>query len=406
MRFFSKIDIVSAFNNIRVREGEEYLNAFRTRYGLYESLVMPFRMTGAPATFQRYINYVLREHLDVFCTAYLDDILIYSRTREEHIEHLRLVLDASRNAGLFAKSSKCEFFVPETKFLGLLVGRDVVHMDPDKVATIMNWQTPQKLSDVQAFIGFGNFYRRFVRDFSKITRPLVDLTKKDVPFHWTPDCENAFQKLKTTFTEAPVLAHFNWAKEIILETDASDYVSAGVLSQHGDDGRLRPVAFFSKKHTATECNYEIYDKELLVIIRCFEEWRPELEGTASPIKVITDHRNLEYFTTRKLLNRRQARWAEFLSRFNFVITYRPGKQGAKPDALTRRSQDLPAEGDDRLRHQSQVVIKERNIDSNLRLRVMRLPDDLEKQLTQAYERDETVDSILTALRTSADRHPL
>lgn len=179
MQYFSKIDIVSAFNNIRVREGEEYLTAFRTRFGLYESLVMPFGLTGAPATFQRYINDALREHLDVFCTAYLDDILIYSRTREEHTEHLRLVLQALREAGLFAKQSKCEFFVSETKFLGLLVGREGVRMDPDKISTIVNWQTPKRLTDVQAFIGFGNFYRRFIRDFSKIIRPLVHLTKKE-----------------------------------------------------------------------------------------------------------------------------------------------------------------------------------------------------------------------------------
>jgi hypothetical protein len=136
---------------------------------------------------------------------------------------------------------------------------------------------------------------------------MVALTKKGVRFHWTIACQSAFDCLKRAFTTAPVLAPFDWEKEIILETDASDYVSAGVLSQYGDDGILRPVAFFSKKHSVTEYNYEIYDKELLAIIRCFEEWRPELEGTSSPIKVITDHRNLEYFTTTKLLNRRQAR---------------------------------------------------------------------------------------------------
>lgn len=146
MRYFSKIDIVSAFNNIRIRKGEEYLTAFRTRFGLYESLVMPFGMTGAPATFQRYINNALREHLDIFCTAYLDDILIYSRTREEHQEHLRLVLAALREAGLYANRSKCEFSVTETKFLGLLVGRDGIRMDPDKVTTVTDWKTPTCLT--------------------------------------------------------------------------------------------------------------------------------------------------------------------------------------------------------------------------------------------------------------------
>jgi hypothetical protein len=181
---------------------------------------------------------------------------------------------------------------------------------------------------------------------------MVNLTKKGVQFLWNKSCQSAFKRLKQAFVDAPILRPFDWEKDVILETDASDYVSAGVLSQYDDQGVLHPVAFFSKKHSATECNYEIYDKELLAIIRCFEEWRPELEGTPSPVKVITDHRNLEYFTTTKLLNRRQARWSEFLSRFNFKILYRPGKQGGKPDALTRRSEDLPKEGDERLQHQS------------------------------------------------------
>jgi hypothetical protein len=362
MRYFSKIDIVAAFNNVRVKEGQEYLTAFRTRFGLYESLVMPFGLTGAPATFQRFINDTLREYLDVFCTAYLDDILIYSKTRKEHENHLRQVLLALRDAGLYAQIKKCEFFVEETTFLGVIVGRNGIRMDLRKVETIQNWPKPSCLTDVQAFIGFSNFYRRFIRDFSKIIAPMVHLTRKGVKFKWNTACQNAFNRLKTAFSEAPVLAPFDWEKEIILETDASDYVSAGVLSQYDDSGILRPVAYFSKKHSVTECNYEIYDKELLAIIRCFEEWRPELEGTASPIKVITDHRNLEYFTTTKLLNRRQARWSEFLSRFKFVITYRPGKQGAKPDALTRRSGDLPKEGDERLQHQSQVVLKKENLD--------------------------------------------
>ena len=362
MKYFTKIDIISAFNNLRIKKGLEYLTAFRTRLGLFESLVMPFGLTGAPASFQRFMNDTLRDYLDTFCTAYLDDILIYSKTREEHTRHVCLVLEKLRDAGLFAKLSKCEFAVPETKFLGIIVGRDGLRMDPDKVKTIVDWETPTCVTDVQAFIGFANFYRRFIKDFSKIITPLANLTKKGTQFEWNTTCELSFNTLKKAFTTAPVLRPFDWNKEVILETDASDYVSAGVLSQYDDDGVLHPVAFFSKKHSATECNYEIYDKELLAIIRCFEEWRPELEGTPSPVKVITDHRNLEYFMTTKLLNRRQARWSEFLSRFNFKIVYRPGKQGAKPDALTRRSEDLPKEGDERLLHQSQTVLKKENLE--------------------------------------------
>jgi hypothetical protein len=143
----------------------------------------------------------------------------------------------------------------------------------------------------------------------------------------------------------------------VAETDASDFVSGGVLSQPDEENVLHPVAYFSKKHSPAECNYEIYDKQLLAIVRAFEEWRPHLESAPESIRVLTDHKNLEYFMTTKLLNRRQARWSEFLSRFDFVIVYQPGKQGGKPDALTRRSGDLPKEGDERLRHQSQVILK-------------------------------------------------
>ncbi|KAG0156085.1 hypothetical protein PDIDSM_3261 [Penicillium digitatum] len=413
MKFFTKIDIISAFNNLRIAKGQEYLTAFRTRLGLFESLVMPFGLTGAPASFQRFINDTLREYLDCFCTAYLDDILIYSRTRAEHIEHVRKVLQRPREAGLFAKLSKCEFYG--------------IRMDPDKIETIVNWKTPTCLTDVQAFIGFGNFYRRFIRDFSKVIAPLVRLTKKDVRFEWTPVCQLSFEALKKAFTSAPVLKAFDWSKEIVLETDASDFVSAGVLSQYDDAGILHPIAFFSKKHSAAECNYEKYGKELLAIIRCFEEWRPELEGTPSPVKVITDHRNLEYFTTTKLLNRRQARWSEFLSRFNFKITYRPGKQ-----------EDIPKEGDERLAHQSQTVLKKENLQINVTTRqrngvttttppelpdlpeeppataevppTITVPPDIADPpspllLKQTYNQDKVVQSILEALDKNASRHP-
>ncbi|KAG0156270.1 hypothetical protein PDIDSM_3447 [Penicillium digitatum] len=406
MKFFTKIDIISAFNNLRIAKGQEYLTAF--------------------------------QYLDCFCTAYLDDILIYSRTRAEHIEHVRKVLQRLREAGLFAKLSKCEFCVSETKFLGIIIGEDGIRMDPDKIETIVNWKTPTCLTDVQAFIGFGNFYRRFIRDFSKVIAPLVRLTKKDVRFEWTPVCQLSFEALKKAFTSAPVLKAFDWSKEIVLETDASDFVSAGVLSQYDDAGILHPIAFFSKKHSAAECNYEIYDKELLAIIRCFEEWRPELEGTPSPVKVITDHRNLEYFTTTKLLNRRQARWSEFLSRFNFKITYRPGKQGAKPDALTRSQTVLKKEN-----LQINVTTRQRNgvttttppelpdlpeeppataevppiitdppitaapetrvrfIENNL----PEPPSTIKDLLLEAYNQDKVVQSILEALDKNASRHP-
>lgn len=217
-------------------------------------------------------------------------------------------------------------------------------------------------------------------------------------FEWSKEAEEAFQSLKTAFTTAPVLRLFDPDRPCIVETDASDYVSACVLSQKDDQGILHPVAYFSKKHTPAECNYEIYDKELLAVIRCFEEWRAYLEGSPEPIEVLTDHRNLEYFMTSKLLNCRQVRWSEFLSRFNFKIVFRPGKQGAKPDALTRRSGDLPKEGDERLLHQSRVVLKSQNLDLGVFASGFEELSDLEKLFSEGYEKDMAPSEYLKQLK--------
>ena len=179
------------------------------------------------------------------------------------------------------------------------------------------------------------------------------------------ECEDAFKLLKEKFTSAPILQHFDPDLPIILEVDASDFVSAGVLSQRDTDGLIRPVAYFSKKHSAQECNYEIYDKELLAIIRALEEWRPECEGAAFPIEVLSDHKNLQYFMSTKRLSRRQVRWSEFLSRFHFKISYRPGKLNGKADALTRRVGDMPAEDDERTKQREQVLLKPHNLQIHL-----------------------------------------
>ena len=226
----------------------------------------------------------------------------------------------------------------------------------------MNWETPTCVKDIQAFIGFTNFYWRFVQGFSKVVASLIALVRKDILFKWIEECQKFFKLLKERFTTALILVHFDSTKEIIVKTDASDWVSTEILSQYSDDNILCPVAFFSKKHSVQEVNYEIYDKELLVIICAFEEWWPELEGSAFPLKIITDHQNLEYFMSTKQLSCRQAWWSEFLSRFNFKIVYRPEKQGAKPDALTRWSEDLLKGRNVRLQQQSQVVLKLHNLE--------------------------------------------
>lgn len=208
-------------------------------------------------------------------------------------------------------------------------------MDPKKVACVQEWPTPRSVRDVQGFIGFANFYRRFIPEFSRLATPLSNLTKKDTPFRWDSKCEESFCNIKKAFKEGTMLAHFDPKKQTILETDASDYVTAAILSQYDDRGILRPIAFMSKKMLPAECNYEIFDKELLAIVKAFETWTAELGSVESSTLILSDHKNLEHFTTTKKLNRRQARWNELLADFDFKIVFRPGKQGGKPDANTR-----------------------------------------------------------------------
>jgi hypothetical protein len=265
-RWFTKLDIHGAYNLIRMAEGKEWKTAFRTHYGLFESLVMPFGLTNAPATFQNYINDILAPYLDCFCTAYLDDTLIYSDNFEEHQQHVRLVLDAFAKAGLHLKPKKCEFHQPEVKYLGLIISTEGIKMDPEKLHAIQDWEPPSNLKDIHAFLGFANFYCRFIRNYSHIVQPLTFLTRKGVPFAWLTEQQTAFDTLKATFTSVPVLAHFDLDWDVIVEMDASDYISTSVLSQYDNDNVLHPIAYFSKKHSPVECNYEIYDKELMAII--------------------------------------------------------------------------------------------------------------------------------------------
>ena len=305
-KIYSKIDIIAAFNRLRMQQGEEWKTAFRTRYGLYEYLVMPFGLANAPSSFQNFINDILHGMLDEFCTAYIDDILIYSNSKKEYQTHIRKVLAALQKIGLQANIDKCEFHVTKISYLGLIISTKGICMDPKKVEAVQNWETSTCVRDVQAFIEFENFYRHFIRAFSDVVRPMIATTKKNTTFHWTPEYQRSFEMLKKHFTTAPILAHFDFEKQCILETNSSDNVSAGIIFQYGDDGLLHLVAFFSCKHSPQEINHKIYDKELLAIIKSFKELRPILEGAGLPIKILTDYRNLQYFMSTKQLSCRQA----------------------------------------------------------------------------------------------------
>ena len=344
-RLFTKLDLQGAYNLIRIKEGDEWKTAFRTRYGSYEYRVMPFGMANAPATFQSYINRALQQFVDQFVIVYLDDILIYSENPEEHELHVKRVLLKLRENGLFIKLEKCSFLQPSVEYLGFIISPQNVSMDYSRVSTIQDWPIPARLKEVQAFLGFCNFYRRFIRRYSDIARPLTELTKKEAQFQWGEGEQKSLEDLKQAFTQAPLLAQFNPSNPIWIETDASDYAISGIISQKNEnDEHKHPVAFHGRKLNPAERNYGTPDQELLAIVACFRVWRHYLEGSQHVVKVLSDHNSLRYFMETKQLTRRQAHWGEFLSGFNFVIEYRPGKRNPA-DGPSRRADYKPGEPD-------------------------------------------------------------
>jgi hypothetical protein len=330
---FSKIDLKEAYHKIRIEEGEEWKTAFRTRYGHFEYLVMPFGLTNAPAVFQAYINQAMRGLVDCCCIVYLDDILIFSRTKEEHAKHLQQVCQRLREFELYANPKKCEFYQDQMEFLGFIINKDGIQMDPQRIQTIQEWKDhpPQSYRDVQIFLGFCNFYRRFIRRYAHYSRPLSQLLKGskngkkfgDLKKEWGPQQEQAFHTLLDAFTKAPILRHYDPSKPSKIETDASDVALGAIFSQLFDD-EWHPVAFHSRQFKGAERNYSTPDKEMYSIVEAFKHWRHYLEGSTHPIEVWTDHKNLQGFMKQPKLNGRQARWCFELTPYDFTIRYRTG----------------------------------------------------------------------------------
>src|SRR5260221_4021334 len=273
---------------------------------------MPFGLSNAPAAFQRFINEVLGDLMDICMVGYLDDILIYSDSLEDHRDHICEVLHCLHTAGLYTNLKKCKFHMDTVEYLGFTLSPKGLQMDPAKVSAIL---------DIQAVLGFTNFYRRFIHDYSQIALPLNHLCKKSTTWHFGAEEAKVFQNLKKVFGSAPVLAHWALDLPMMVEMDVSDCTIAGILSVTTEDGEIRPVAFYSHTLQSAKQNYDMHDKELLVIYEAFKSWHHYLEGLAKTIDMVMDHKNLEYFTTTKKLTRWQARWSEFLSQFNLSIHF-------------------------------------------------------------------------------------
>ena len=269
---------------------------------------------------------------------YIDDTLIFTETIEEHQEVTHQVLKLLEENQLYLKPDKCEFERTWVKYLRVIISHNSVEMDPAKVSGVVEWPVPTTKKELQSFLGFTNFYRRFIQDFSHHARPLFDLTKNNAKWHWSGEEQSTFDTLKGLITSTPVLASLDNTRPFQTKANSSDFAMGVVLSQQApEDGSWHLVAFLSKSLSAVEWNYKIHDKEMLTIIRAMEEWRHFLEGAEHSFKVWTDHKNLEYFQSTKKLNCRQARWSLFLARFDFVLHHRLGKSMGKPDALSRRS---------------------------------------------------------------------
>ncbi|KAF8750875.1 hypothetical protein RHS01_08951 [Rhizoctonia solani] len=283
-KIFTKLDLQWGYNNVRIKEGDEWKTAFRTKYGLFEYLVMPFGLTNAPAAFQHFMNNLFRDLIDVTVVIYLDNILIFSEDPKDHPGHVREVLSRLMKNQLFCKLSKCHFHVTTVDYLGIVISPAGFSMDQKKIEAVTSWPQPKTVKQVQAFLGFVNYLRRFIPNFSLVARPLHNLTKKETPWSWGSLEEAAFQELKSLVTRSPVLIHSNPSLPYYLETDASGVAMGAILSQRGEDNRLHPVAYMSRSFSGAEANYDTHDKELLAIIKALEEWRIFLEATNKPIQ--------------------------------------------------------------------------------------------------------------------------
>ena len=337
--FFSKIDLRSGYHQLRVRDRDVPKTAFRTRYGHYEFLVMSFGLTNAPAAFMDLMNRVFREYLDSFVIVFIDDILIYSKTKEEHAQHLRLTLQVLRQHQLYAKFSKCEFWLRSVTFLGHVVSDQGVEVDPRKTEAVKKWPKPLTPTDIRSFLGLAGYYRRFVEGFSSIAAPHTALKKNKAKFEWTETCEKSFQELKDRLTSAPVLTLPKSGENYTVYCDASRVGLGCVLMQAG-----KVIAYASRQLKVHEKNYPTHDLELAAVVFALKLWRHYLYGVH--VDVFTDHKSLQYVFTQRELNLRQRRWLELLKDYDMNVHYHPGKANVVADALSRMSMGSTAHVED------------------------------------------------------------
>ena len=338
--FFTSIDLRNGFHQIAIRPEDREKTAFRTRFGHFEYTVLPMGLCNAPGTFMQLMNQTFADMLDKSVLCFLDDILIFSRTAEEHLRHLRTVLTRLREQELYVKMSKCAFMQREVAFLGHRIGADGLRVAPDKIGAVQQWPRPKNVSDVRSFLGLANFYRRFVKDYSRIALPLTELTRESTTaWQWGAEQQAAFDALKSALCSPPVLLVPDQSKPFVLNTDACKFAIGATLQQDHGNG-LQPVAFFSAKMSDAERNYDVREQEFMALFKACLHWRHYLHGT-QPFTLLTDHDSLKYHKTMPNLSGRLARWIEKMAEFDYKLQHIPGKDNVVADALSRRS-DLAA----------------------------------------------------------------
>ncbi|GJY08671.1 putative reverse transcriptase domain-containing protein [Tanacetum coccineum] len=325
---YSKIDLRSGYHQLRVREEDIPKTAFRTRYGHYEFQVMPFGLTNALAVFMDLMNRVCKPYLDKFVIVFINDILFYSKNKEVHEEHLKLILE------LYAKFSKCEFLIPKVQFLRHVIDSKGIHVDPAKIESIKDWASPKNPTEIRQFLGLAGYYRRFIEGFSKIAKSMTKLTQKNVKFDCREKEETAFQLIKQKLCSAPILAFPKGSENFIVYCDTS-YKGLGVVLMQNE----KVVAYASRQLKIHEKNYTTHDLELGAVVFALKMWRRYLYGIKCT--VFTNHKSLQHILDQKELNMRQRRWLELLSDYDCEIRYHPGKANVVADALCRKERVKP-----------------------------------------------------------------
>lgn len=335
-RVFSTIDLRNGFHQIAIQPGDREKTAFRTRFGLFEYTVLPMGLCNAPGTFMQLMNQTFADMLDKCVLCFLDDILIFSRTEEEHLGHIREVLTRLRDQELYVKPSKCAFMQREVGFLGHRIGADGLRVEPDKIGAVKNWPQPKNVTDVRSFLGLANFYRRFVRGYSRLALPLTELTcETKNAWRWGAEEQAAFEQIKEALCSPPVLLVPDQTKPFVLNCDACKYAYGATLQQDHGNG-LQPVAYFSAKMSPAERNYDVREQEFLALVEACTHWRHYLHGL-QPFTLLSDHDSLKYHKTMPNIGGRLARWIERMAEFDYTLQHIPGKSNVVADALSRRA---------------------------------------------------------------------